>query len=270
MDITLFEYPWVILKLKEEMYGLPTPYVQTMVAMPQVIDVPHKPSWSRGVVNLRGQVMPLIDLRRRLGMDSFVDNINDLVELMHAREQDHRNWLHELENSVKEDREFTLATDPHQCRFGQWYDSYKPRTPSEARFLQKFAKPHERIHGIAIHVQELRRQQKQSEARELIKQTHDGDLREMIRLFDQFRTMIREFRNTEIALVLENLHKRVALAADSIESVEVLEKDSAEEMPDALQQTENDLAQYVAKRKKTGEILYLLDAHGIIEENFSD
>ena len=48
-------------------------------------------------------------------MDSFLDNINELVALMHLGELDHRDWLSELENSVKENLEFTLASDVHQC-----------------------------------------------------------------------------------------------------------------------------------------------------------
>jgi len=269
MESSFYDYPWVLLRLKKEMYGVAAPYVQTMVAMPEVTAIPHRPKWSRGVVNLRGQIIPIIDLRRRLGMDSFLDNINELVDLMHQREQDHRNWLEELQNSVREERSFALATDPHKCKFGQWYDSYKPRTLTEAQFLQKFAEPHERIHGIAIHVQELRAQKKQSEAMDMIKRTRNCDLVEMIRLFDQFRTMIRELRYTEIALVIENLDKKIGMAVDSIESVEMLENDSAEELPDTLQQRGNNLAQYVARRKKTGEILYLLNAQAIIEENIS-
>ena len=71
-------------------------------------------------------------------MDSFLDNINELVALMHLGELDHRDWLSELENSVKENLEFTLASDVHQCKFGQWYDTYKPRTLTETRFLPYF------------------------------------------------------------------------------------------------------------------------------------
>ena len=267
MDTTLYEYPWVILKLKKELYGVPTPYVQTMVAMPEIFDVPHKSAWSRGVINLRGQVIPLLDLRQRLGMDSYVDKIDALVDLMHQREKDHRNWIVELEASVKENRDFTLATDPHLCKFGKWYDSYQPRSLTEAQFLPKFEAPHQRIHGIAKQVEALRQNGRQDEALALIQKTHDGDLNEMIQLFEQFREMIRDLVHNEIALVLENMHKRVALAVDSIESVEVLEENSAEEMPDTLQQCDSPLAPYVAKRRKTGEILYLLDAHAIIEEN---
>jgi len=253
------------------MYGVATPYVQTMVAMPEVTSIPHRPEWSRGVVNLRGQIIiPIIDLRRRLGMDSYLDNIYKLIDLMHQRERDHRNWLEELQNSVMEDRTFSLATDPHKCKFGQWYDSYKPKTLTEAQFLQKFEEPHERIHSIAVRVQELRAQQKQAEAMDLINKTRDCDLAEMIRLFDQFRALVRELRYTEIALVIENLDKKIGMAVDSIESVEMLEIDSAEEFPETLQLRGNNLTQYVAKRRKTGEILYLLDAQAIIEENISN
>jgi len=269
MDDTFYEYPWVILRLKKEMYGVATPYVQTMVAMPTITDIPHQPSWNRGVVNLRGQVLALVDLRKRLGMDSFIDNIKELVDLMHQREQDHRNWLHELDSSVKENRDFSLATDPNKCKFGLWYNSYKPRTLTEEQFLKKFDIPHRRIHGIAEKVQDLRQQGNQHEALELIRITHDGELAQMIRLFEQFRQITKDLASKEIALVLENLHKRVAMAVDSIESVEMLEDNSAEEMPGALQQSDAPLARYIAKRKKTGEVLYLLDAHAIIEENYS-
>lgn len=267
-DNMLYEYPWVVLKLKEELYGVATPYVQAMVAMPEIVDVPRKPAWSRGVANLRGQVIPLVDLRLRLGMDSFLDRIEALVALMHQREEDHRNWILELENSVKENRDFTLATDPHLCKFGQWYDSYQPRSFTEAQFLKKFEMPHQCVHAIAQQVEVLRQQNRQEEAYALIRKTHDGDLAEMLRLFEQFRAMIKDVSKNEIALVLENLHKRVAVAVDSIESVEMLEKNSAEEMPETLQQSEAPLVQFVAKRKKTGEVLYLLDAHTVIEESF--
>jgi hypothetical protein len=44
---------------------------------------------------------------------------------MRDREQDHRNWLAELEACVREHRPFGMARDPHQCKFGLWYDRYK-------------------------------------------------------------------------------------------------------------------------------------------------
>jgi len=36
--------------------------------MPGVTPLPKQPPWNRGVINLRGQVTPLVDLRLRRGL----------------------------------------------------------------------------------------------------------------------------------------------------------------------------------------------------------
>ena len=145
-----YQYPWVIFTLKNERYGVASPYVRSMVAMSEVTKIPDSPQYIRGAIKIRDKVTPLIDLRNRLGMDSFLDKIENQITMLKEREKDHRNWLSELESSVKENRPFTLATDHHKCKFGQWYDSYVPKSYEESEFLKKFEMPHKRIHEVAI------------------------------------------------------------------------------------------------------------------------
>lgn len=262
---TFYQYPWVILKLNHELYGIAAPYVQTMVAMPSITSVPHQPEWVRGVVNLRGQVMPLIDLRLRLGMPSYMVKIKGLVKMVEQREKDHHDWLVELENSVRERREFTLTTDPHKCKFGQWYDRYKPASLYESQLLLQFDEPHRRIHSLAKKVSAQVAEGRADHALALIENTRDGDLAAMQKLFGDFRRLMNELAETEIAIVLANMG-RVAVAADAIESVEMLAEESAGEMPVALRQGEKPVAPYVGKRKKTNEIIYLIDPSRIVEK----
>jgi len=94
------EFPWVVFSLKDTLCAISACDVQSMVAMPPVIKVPHTPDYVRGVVNLRGRVMPVIDLRTRLGMNSFLAEVEEFCAMMEQREQDHKNWLLELEASV--------------------------------------------------------------------------------------------------------------------------------------------------------------------------
>jgi chemotaxis signal transduction protein len=79
----------------------------------EVASIPNMPDFVRGAINLRGRVMPLVDLRKRLGMVSASEETSEFIRLMMQREQDHKNWLAELEASVRERREFKLTTDPH-------------------------------------------------------------------------------------------------------------------------------------------------------------
>jgi purine-binding chemotaxis protein CheW len=61
----------VVFRLGKEDYGVPIESVQEIVRVPeQLTHVPKAPAFVEGVINLRGAVLPVIDLRRRLGLDS--------------------------------------------------------------------------------------------------------------------------------------------------------------------------------------------------------
>lgn len=54
--------------LDEQSFAVPITVVREIVEMQEITPVPHMPDYLRGVVNLRGQIIPIIDLRLRLGM----------------------------------------------------------------------------------------------------------------------------------------------------------------------------------------------------------
>jgi len=59
----------VIFRLGKEEFGAPIASVQEIVRVPeQLIRVPKAPSFVEGIINLRGTVLPVIDLRLRLGL----------------------------------------------------------------------------------------------------------------------------------------------------------------------------------------------------------
>jgi purine-binding chemotaxis protein CheW len=59
----------VVFRLDKEEFGVPIASVQEIVRVPdQLIRVPKAPSFVEGVINLRGTVLPVIDLRLRLGL----------------------------------------------------------------------------------------------------------------------------------------------------------------------------------------------------------
>jgi purine-binding chemotaxis protein CheW len=53
-----------------EEYGLELQYVREVIRMREVTWLPKAPSYVRGIINLRGQVIPIIDLRERLGLET--------------------------------------------------------------------------------------------------------------------------------------------------------------------------------------------------------
>jgi purine-binding chemotaxis protein CheW len=53
--------------LAEEEYGLPVLRVREIIKMMDITEVPQVPSHVKGVLNLRGKVIPVIDLRLKFG-----------------------------------------------------------------------------------------------------------------------------------------------------------------------------------------------------------
>ena len=58
----------VSFKLATEEYGVDISQVQEIIRMVEITHVPRAPRFMEGVINLRGQLIPIIDLRTRFGM----------------------------------------------------------------------------------------------------------------------------------------------------------------------------------------------------------
>lgn len=54
--------------LGEELYGIPILKVKEIIGMMAITSVPKLPSYIRGIINLRGKIIPIIDLRLKFGL----------------------------------------------------------------------------------------------------------------------------------------------------------------------------------------------------------
>ncbi|HUK25596.1 MAG TPA: chemotaxis protein CheW [Terriglobales bacterium] len=55
-----------------ETYGVPITSVHEIVRVPEITAVPDAPEYMEGVINLRGKIISVIDLRKRLGEKQVV------------------------------------------------------------------------------------------------------------------------------------------------------------------------------------------------------
>jgi purine-binding chemotaxis protein CheW len=59
---------WVTFSLDGETYGINVMQVQEVLRMPEVAPVPGAPEYVVGIINLRGNVVTVVDTRRRFGL----------------------------------------------------------------------------------------------------------------------------------------------------------------------------------------------------------
>jgi purine-binding chemotaxis protein CheW len=57
----------VVFSLNEE-YGVPITQVQEIIRVGNITRVPNSPHYMEGVINLRGRILPVLNLRKRLGL----------------------------------------------------------------------------------------------------------------------------------------------------------------------------------------------------------
>src|SRR5919108_2722921 len=58
----------VVFQLGAELYGCEISRVHEIIRLQSVTKVPRAPAFVEGVINLRGKVIPVVDLRRRFGL----------------------------------------------------------------------------------------------------------------------------------------------------------------------------------------------------------
>lgn len=61
---------WVTFRLGEEKYGINVMQVQEVLRVSEIAPVPGAPSYVLGIINLRGNVVTVIDTRNRFGLMS--------------------------------------------------------------------------------------------------------------------------------------------------------------------------------------------------------
>jgi len=64
------EGKYLTFSLDQEEYGIGILKVKEIIGMMRITPVPQTPGHVKGVINLRGKVIPVIDLRLRFGMDA--------------------------------------------------------------------------------------------------------------------------------------------------------------------------------------------------------
>lgn len=59
---------FVVFHVGKELFGIGIELVREIVRVPEITEVPDAPRFLKGVINLRGRILPVIDLRRRFGL----------------------------------------------------------------------------------------------------------------------------------------------------------------------------------------------------------
>ena len=78
---------WVTFKLESETYGINVMQVQEVLRYSEIAPVPGAPLYVLGIINLRGNVVTVIDTRSRFGLESCEVTDNTRVVVIESEKQ---------------------------------------------------------------------------------------------------------------------------------------------------------------------------------------
>ncbi|MFO8049429.1 MAG: chemotaxis protein CheW [Desulfosudaceae bacterium] len=117
--------------LDEELYGLNIYLVREVLEYTPVTKVPMTADFMRGVINVRGHVVPVVDLRRKFGLETAETTVNTCIIIVEMDVDGEATTMGALVDGVQE----VLEIPPEQIEAS-------PRLGSRinTRFIQGIAK----------------------------------------------------------------------------------------------------------------------------------
>lgn len=101
---------YLTFKLGEEIFSLDVAKVREILEYTSITKVPQTPDFMCGVINLRGSVVPVIDLRLKFGMPATERTVNTCIIVVEVQMENEDIVLGTLADSVQE----VIELEPEQ------------------------------------------------------------------------------------------------------------------------------------------------------------
>lgn len=218
---SVLEMPWLVFTLGEELYALDCSVVCGISVLPnQVQPLPEQPETIRGIAQMRGNMVPLLEMRKIFGKKLFCEEKQEFEDMLDLRKAEHQHWVNELERTAQAGEPFTLATDPHKCAFGRWYDSFISESHSINSYLSRIEEPHRKLHETAMEIQKCNREQVCVDGR--LQRLRNEYEPKIISLIEGAKEVF-EKNQREMVITIKYQEQEYGLIVDSVLSMENLQ-----------------------------------------------
>lgn len=73
---------YIVINLGQEKYGIDIKYIDNIVRMQNITRVPHVPAYIKGVINLRGEVIPVLNLRLKMNLEEVEETKDSRIIIL--------------------------------------------------------------------------------------------------------------------------------------------------------------------------------------------
>ena len=73
---------FIVIKLGDEQYGIDIKFIDNIVRMQHITRVPKVDDYLKGVINLRGEVIPVMSIRLKMGLEPDVETKSSRIIIL--------------------------------------------------------------------------------------------------------------------------------------------------------------------------------------------
>ncbi len=117
------EQEYLTFILQGEEYGIDILCVQEIRVWSSVTELPNKPEYIKGVINLRGVIIPIIDLRQRFGKESLEYSDQTVTIILHNKNSENSMVVGVVVDAVSEVYKFQTKDIRKAPAFGNNIDN---------------------------------------------------------------------------------------------------------------------------------------------------
>ena len=114
---------YLTIVLDQEAYGLAVLRVREIIRLQKITPVPQLPSYVKGVINLRGKVIPVIDLRLKFGMPEVEASAHTCIVVVQVERAGRRVMLGIIVDHVSEVLNISAEEIERTPDFGETLDT---------------------------------------------------------------------------------------------------------------------------------------------------
>ncbi len=113
---------YLTFELNKESFAVNVAKVKEILEVPRITRIPKSPDYLKGVINLRGNVLPVIDTRVKFGMTPTENTIDTCIVVMEIDVEEEQIVVGAMVDSVKEVVEFNQSEIKPSPAIGTQYN----------------------------------------------------------------------------------------------------------------------------------------------------
>ncbi len=262
---TIDEKQIVTFTVAGEEYAFPIDVVKEVLRVGEIVQVPKAPSYIVGILSIRDNILPVIDIRKVFELPSLSE---ELIGFIDNAEAQHRLWADEIRASSGKAVDNVILSDLNHCPLSRWIDSFRTSSENISRLLQNLKSLHTQYHHVMSDVVGKIKKHATSGESDI---DMDYILRNFIQLKDVLNTVKEAIKSSigedQRILVVEIGRISVGILVDRIQQVLRIQETSIEAPSSILSTEKADMVKGIAKLDNGSRFILLLDEQKILSED---